>query len=187
MKQSAQTQTGTAQADPSYDSAFVQVYQSYYTKIFAFVYSRVGNVERTKDLVAEIFERAYVKGHSLREQAAYGTWLFTVARSVVAGHYRRLKRETNGLERVKDSLWLTENHPDPEEGAIQSEQVTHLMRHFRTLPQRDQELLSLKFEGQLTYAEIARVMGLTEVNVRVSIFRSLRRLRDRVQKDGALS
>ncbi len=187
MKQSVRPQTGTAEADMSYDGAFVQIYQSYYTRVFAYVYSRVGNVERTKDLVAEIFERAYIKGHGLREQAAYATWLFTVARSVVAGHYRRLKRETNGLERVKDSLWLTENHPDPENSAIRSEQVTHLMRHFRTLSQRDQELLSLKFEAELTYAEIARAMGLSEVNVRVSVFRSLRRLRDRMQSDSTLS
>ena len=185
VKQEAQPQPRLHQEDLGYDSAFVHLYQSYYTKVFAYVYSRTTNVEKTKDLVAEIFERAYLKGHTLREQAAYGTWLFTVARSVVAGHYRRLKREMNGLDRVKDSLWLTEPAEDPEDRAVQKEQVAHLMRHFRALAQRDQELLSLKFEAELTYAEIAQVMGLSEVNVRVSIFRSLRRLRDRMRSDGA--
>lgn len=183
MEQRLGSQASTGQTQESYDSAFVQLYQSYYTKVFAFVYSRVGNVELSKDLVAEIFERAYVKGHDLREPSAYGTWVFMIARNHVAGHYRRQKREMNGLDRVKDSLWLTEGPPDPESRALRSEQIQHLMRHFRTLPRRDQELLSLKFDAELTYAEIARIMGMSDVNVRVSIFRALRRLRDRLQKD----
>jgi RNA polymerase sigma factor (sigma-70 family) len=56
------------------------------------------------------------------------------------------------------------------------------MRELRNLSRRDQELLSLKFEGELSYAEIARVLGLSDVNVRVSIFRALRRLRTLMEK-----
>lgn len=175
----------TPEADERYDSAFVQLYQSYYTKVFAFVYSRVGNVELAKDLVAEIFERAYAKGHSLREPAAYSTWLFMIARNVVVGHYRRRKRELNGMDRVKHSLWLADRPKDPEDRAVQSERLDRLMRHFHTLSHRDQELLALKFDAELTYAEIAQVMGMTDVNVRVSIFRALKRLRDRVRKEKA--
>ena len=183
MQQHTQTQTSSQHENLGYDTAFVQLYQSYYTKVFAFVYSRVGNVELSKDLVAEIFERAYVKGHGLREPSAYGTWVFMIARNHVAGHYRRQKREMNGLDRVKDSLWLTEGPPNPESRALRGEQIEHLMRHFRALPRRDKELLSLKFDAELTYAEIARIMGMSDVNVRVSIFRALKRLRDRLQKD----
>lgn len=185
MQQHAQARASQHQENLGYDAAFVQLYQSYYTKVFAFVYSRVGNVELSKDLVAEIFERAYVKGHDLREPSAYGTWVFMIARNHVAGHYRRQKREMNGMDRVKDSLWLTEGPPNPESRALRGEQIEHLMRHFRTLPRRDQELLSLKFDAELTYAEIGKVMGMSDVNARVSIFRALKRLRDRLQKETA--
>ena len=183
MEQYLWTQASTAKAQESYDAAFVQLYQSYYTKVFAFVYSRVGNVELSKDLTAEAFERAYAKGRSLREPAAYGAWLFMIAKNVVVGHYRRRKRELGGMDRVKDSLWLVDQPPDPEDQAIQGELIVNLMHHFRTLPRRDQELLSLKFDTELTYAEIAPVMGMTEINVRVSIYRALKRLRDRVRKE----
>ncbi len=183
VHQHTQVQSSGRQESVGYDAAFVQLYQSYYTKVFAFVYSRVGNVELSKDLVAEIFERAYVKGHDLREPSAYGTWVFMIARNHVAGHYRRQRRELNGMDRVKDSLWLCDGPPSPESRAVRGEQIAHLMRHFRTLPRRDQELLSLKFDAELTYAEIARIMGISDVNVRVSIFRALKRLRHRLQKD----
>ena len=52
------------------------------------------------------------------------------------------------------------------------------MSHVRKLSRRDQELLALKFEGELSYAEISRVLKISEVNVRVSIFRALKRLRE---------
>ena len=167
-----------------YQQAFIEAYERYYTKLFAYVYSRVGNVELAKDLTAEVFEKAYVKGHSVREAAAYTTWLFMIAKNVVIGHYRRQKRENNGLTRMKDSLWLSERPPEPEAGALHGEAVTNLMGHLRKLAVRDQELLALKFEGELSYAEISRVLSLSEVNVRVAIFRALKRLRSLMEEDG---
>src|SRR3970040_905653 len=147
-------------AGGDYQTAFIEAYESHYPKPFAYVYSRVGNVELAKDLTAEVFEKAYVKGHSVREAAAYTTWLFMIAKNVVIGHYRRHKRENNGLIRMKGSLWLSERPTDPEADTLRGEAVTSLMRHLRKLSGRDQELLALKFAGELSYAEISRVLSL---------------------------
>ena len=166
-----------------YEAAFTEAYQTYYTRIFAFIYSRVGNVELTKDLTAEVFQLAYLKGQGVREAAAYASWLFMVAKNVVVGHYRQQKRENNRMERFKESLWLAEQPVEPEEAAIRSDLVGQVVAQLKTLPRRDQELLALKFEGQLTNAEIARVMRMSEVNVRVSIFRALSRLRERMAEE----
>ena len=171
-------------AGGDYQQAFIEAYERHYTKLFAYVYSRVGNVELAKDLTAEVFEKAYLKGHSVREAAAYTTWLFMIAKNAVIGHYRRQKRETNGMNKVKDSLWLSEGSTDPEADTLRGEAVSNLMRHLRRLSDRDQELLALKFEGELSYAEISRVLSLSEVNVRVSIFRALKRLRSLREEDG---
>ena len=171
-------------AADAYQRAFIEAYESHYTKLFAYVYSRVGNVELAKDLTAEVFEKAYVKGHSVREAAAYTTWLFMIAKNVVIGHYRRQKRDNNGMNRVKDSLWLSERPHDPEANTLRGEAVSNLLRHLKRLSNRDQELLALKFEGELSYTEISRVLRLSEVNVRVSIFRALKRLRSLMEEDG---
>ena len=177
--------TGVARkASDGYQQAFIEAYECHYTKLFAYIYSRVGNVELAKDLTAEVFEKAYVKGHSVREAAAYPTWLFMIAKNVVIGHYRRQKRETNGMNKVKDSLWLSERPAEPEADTLRGEALSTLMRRLRRLSDRDQELLALKFEGELSYAEISRVLRLSEVNVRVSIFRALKRLRSLVEEDG---
>ncbi len=174
---------GRESSRKDYRQAFVEAYEKYYARVFGYVYSRVSNVELSKDLVAEVFEKAYVKGHGLREPGAYATWLFMIARNVVIGHFRRQKREINGIDKVKESLWLSQSASDPEGEALRSEEVITLMKHLRVLSERDQELLSLKFEGELSYAEISTVLKMSEVNVRVSIFRALKRLRRLIERD----
>lgn len=166
-------------------SAFSQIYQAYYRRIFAFIYSRVQDPELTRDLAADVFERAYANAHTLRDEAALRAWLFMIARNAIAGHFRRLRREMRGHDRVKDGLRHCESQVDADEALIKAERLGQLMRHFRCLPARDQELLSLKFDAELSHADIARITGLTAVNVRVSIFRALKRLRALIEIEEA--
>ncbi len=180
------TMRRAAGATEDYDQAFASAYHTYYTKVFAFVYSRVRDVELARDLVSEVFEKAYVKGHTVRDKAAYSAWLFMIAKNLICGHYRSAKRQINHLERVKDELRFVEPPADPEQFAIRGDRIGRLMLHLRSLPARDQELLSLKFDGELTHAEIGQVMGLTPLNARVAVFRALRRLRARLDQDEAV-
>ena len=91
------------------------------------------------------------------------------------------------MERIKGSLWLADRPQGPEDHVIRGEPIANLMRHFRMLPRRDQELLSLRFDGELANGQIAQIMRMTQINVRVSIFRALKRLRGRVQEEKAES
>lgn len=166
---------------PQYEAAFARAYEDYYGKLFAFTYSRTRDAELAKDIVASVFERAYVKGHEVREPAAYGSWLFMIAKNLIAGHYRRAGREFNHLERAGEELRFVEPPMGPEDSLLRNERVGRLVEFVRELPARDRELISLKFDAELSNAEIAQILGLTALNVRVAIFRALRRLRTRMQ------
>ncbi len=182
----AQVRSGNGTPDREYEAAFARGYDAYYTKIFAFVYSRVHNVELAKDIVSEVFEKAYLKGRNVREPGAYGAWLFVVARNLIAGYFRRLTREYSAEGKMKDSLrFVSDPTSDPERSALLDERIGSLMRHVRTLPDRDQELISMKFDAELTHVEIAKILGMTPLNVRVSLFRAIKRLRARMLRDDA--
>ena len=157
---------------------FDDLYQAYYPRVFAFAYSRVGNADMAKDLAAEVFERAYIKGHDVRKPEAYGAWLFAIAKNVITSHYRQRQRDEGMMEHMRDSLQLVSQPESPEDHLLKSESARHLMDRVRLLHPRYQELLSLKFDAQLKNAEIALVMGMSESNVRISVFRALRRLRE---------
>jgi RNA polymerase sigma-70 factor (ECF subfamily) len=142
-------------------------------------------VELTKDLVATVFERAYAKGHELRDRRALGAWLFMIAKNTIAGHFRRLGRETTHMERACEELRFVDAPATPEDVLLRDERVGRLITHISALPQRDQELLSLKFDAELTNAEIAEVLQMSPGNVRVAIFRALKRLRNLMVADAA--
>lgn len=155
---------------------FAERYRRFFPRVFAYVYGRVHNAQVAEDLVADVFERAFMKADSLRNDEAYSTWLFTIARNVVISYTRR-----QGRESVVDPDVLKAIAPSREsvEGDILlREEVTAVAQLLRTFPQREQDIVALKFDAELSNAQIAQIMGLSEANVRVILFRTLRKLRE---------
>ena len=64
---------------------------------------------------------------------------------------------------------------------VHKERLEFLSTLVGGLPKREQEIIALKFDAELTNREIASVLSTSEVNVRVTIFRALRKLRDRMK------
>lgn len=156
--------------------AFGEKYRQYFPRLFAYVYARVGNVHLTEDLVADVFERAYTKSGSLRSADAFSTWLFTIARNAIVSHGRKYSRET-----ITDPDVMREISPSSasvESEILQQEELGTVARMVKEFPQREQDIISLKFDAELSNQQIADIMGLTEPNVRVIIFRTLRKLRE---------
>ncbi|MEX0683691.1 MAG: sigma-70 family RNA polymerase sigma factor [Dehalococcoidia bacterium] len=154
---------------------FAATYEAYYPRVFAYIYARVSNVHLTEDLVSEVFERAYVKLGSLRDADAFTTWLFTIARNAIISHARKHSRESIvDPDVIRD---LSPSTASVESEILQREELAGVARAVRCFPQREQDIISLKFDAELSNAQIADIMGITEPNVRVIIFRTLRKLR----------
>lgn len=163
-------------------SEFSELYHQYYPKVFAYVFGRVQDRELSMDLVSDVFEKAFMKKHFLRSPDAFGSWLFTIARNEVASHWRK---EKPAAKAIQDAAWENElNHQprSPEETLLHKERIDHLSVLLRQLPPREQEIISLKFDAELTNREIATVLNTSEVNVRVTIFRALHKLRQRLER-----
>src|SRR5438128_2301837 len=86
-----------------------------------------------------------------------------------------------------EAAWENERHhqpKNPEGTLLHKERLAALSALVRQLPRREQEIIALKFDAELTNREIANVLSTSEVNVRVTIFRALRKLRERLQTSG---
>jgi RNA polymerase sigma-70 factor (ECF subfamily) len=164
-------------------NGFAGKYQEYFPRLFAYVYARVGSPHLAEDLVADVFERAFTKADSLRSDAAFSTWLFTIARNVIISHVRRYSRET-----IVDPEVMREIAPareSVESEVLMKEELNAVAALVRTFPQREQDIISLKFDAELPNSQIAEIMGLSEPNVRVIIFRTLRKLRELISAERA--
>jgi RNA polymerase sigma-70 factor (ECF subfamily) len=163
-------------------SEFADLYDQYFPKVFAYVYGKVQHKEAALDIVSDVFEKAFVKKQSLRSADAFGSWLFTIARNEVASHWRKEKPAAKAMQ---DAAWnneLINQPPSPEDTLLHRERLHHLVELLRQLPPREQEIISLKFDAELTNREIAGILDTSEVNVRVTVFRALRKLRERMEK-----
>ncbi len=154
---------------------FADKYQQFFPRVFAYVYGRIRNVHQAEDLVSDVFERAFLKMGSLRNDEAFATWLFTIARNLVTSHARRRGRESIVDPDILRSVVAT--NVSVENEVLVREEVAAVIDLLRTFPQREQDIVSLKFDAELSNGQIARVMGLSEANVRVILFRTLRKLR----------
>jgi len=164
---------------------FSELYHEYFPKVFAYVYGRVQDREISLDIVADVFEKAFIKKKSLRSPDSFGSWLFTIARNEVSSHWRK---EKPAARAAQEAAWERELHYQPrgpEETVLHRERLEALSGLVRGLPRREQEIIALKFDAELTNREIAHVLSTSEVNVRVTIFRALRKLRDRMNTVGA--
>jgi RNA polymerase sigma-70 factor (ECF subfamily) len=163
-------------------SEFADLYDQYFPKVFAYVYGKVQHKEAALDIVSDVFEKAFVKKQSLRSADAFGSWLFTIARNEVASHWRKEKPAAKAMQ---DAAWnneLIHQPPSPEDTLLHQERLHHLAGLLRQLPPREQEIISLKFDAELTNREIANILDTSEVNVRVTVFRALRKLRERMER-----
>jgi RNA polymerase sigma-70 factor (ECF subfamily) len=181
-KQRTEAPPAKLDTKPSAEPAeFTDLYHQYFPKVFAYVYGRVQDKEVSLDIVSDVFEKAFIKMRSLRSPDSFGSWLFTIARNEVSSHWRKTKPAAKAAQ---EAAWETEMHAHPkgpEETVLHKERLAALSELVRQLPRREQEIIALKFDAELTNREIAGVLATSEVNVRVTVFRALRKLRERLQ------
>jgi len=169
-----------ATAEPA---AFAAIYDHYFPRVYNYVRYRVRDAETADDVTAQVFERALVSVGSYRpERAPFSAWLFAIARNAVNDHLRTQRRHRwLSLEVLRDHASAG---PQPEEIAIHSETYTELLSAVARLSDRERDLIALKFGAGLTNRRIAKLTGLSESNVGVILYRTVRRLRAELSAQG---
>ncbi|MBN1584244.1 MAG: sigma-70 family RNA polymerase sigma factor [Anaerolineae bacterium] len=156
-----------------------QHYSEYLPRVLNYMRLRTDNEALAQDLTARTFERALSRLSSLRDAGAFGGWLFAIARTEVAGHYRR--------HRPQLPLESAYGCPTPGESAegqvVQSEELANLVGALASLQAREQEIIRLKFIAGLTNRAIGKAMGLRAGNVAVILHRALRKLRTQLESE----
>ena len=148
-------------------------YHQYFPRVFAYIYGRAHDTRATEDLASEAFKRAFAGAYPLSDEEAFVIQLFTAARELLASHLRA--QSLTGALQPQD---------DVEDAVLKRADLARILGHLRQFPQREQDITALKFDAELTNAQIAQVVGLSEGKVGVVLYRTLRKLRKALARGG---
>jgi RNA polymerase sigma factor (sigma-70 family) len=150
-------------------------------RIYRFIYAKVGNREAAEDLTSQVFLKAVRWLAQDRSADSIRAWLYTVARCTVADYWREQSQHpTVPLDDHGAVLFCgTEG---PQEVRRTRERAWRILE---ALPEREREVLRLRFLHGYSAGEIGREMGLTPDHVRVLQLRALRRAATRCRTPSA--
>lgn len=139
----------------------------------------LGDSDRARDVVQETFVKLQQENRTQLDHAP-AKWLFTVCRNGALNICRKEKRVTyldHDLLETRES-----EQAGPVENLEAKEASGFLLRILNTLPPRQQEVLQLKFQNDLSYQEISEITEMSVSNVGVLIHNALKTLRQRYGK-----
>jgi len=151
------------------------LYAEQLPRIYNFFRYRVGHGAVAEDLTSLTFEKAWTaRRRYRRDLGRFSTWLLAIARNVAVDHWRR-HREHAPL----DAAAHVDAGERPDEGAERRSDEERLGLLLAALPDRERELIALKYGAGLTNRAIARQTGLGESNVGTLLHRIVQALRAR--------
>lgn len=177
-----------AKGDPA---AFGQLYEAHYGRILNYIFRRTLSVDVAEELTSNVFFKALRALPKYRHRGYFRAWLYRIATNEVKMHWRR-----------KGGRPLTEQNPDWDDvsgrvhfnspgGGAEIERQEKLRRYaqvqarLRSLPERYQAVLVLRYFEGLPIAEIAAATGKRTGTVKSLIHRGLKRLHRLIAEEGA--
>jgi RNA polymerase sigma-70 factor (ECF subfamily) len=149
-------------------------------RIHNFFRYRVGDGPEAEDLTSITFEKAWRHRHRYRkDRGAFTTWLYTIARRVAIDH-ARARRDLRPLD---DAAHIPAGET-PEDVAVRRSDVERILSLLAGLPERERELIALRYGAELSNQEIARATGLSATNVGTILSRTILTLRTRYEAPG---
>ena len=127
-----------------------------------------------EELLQDIYLALLTALPRVREADRVRAYVFKVAHHRCVSHVMRRMREPATSD---EDVSRPSDAPSQEEAMIDGERTTSLMEAVRALPLPYRQVITLFLED-LSYREIADILGLTESNVGVRVNRAKRQLKE---------
>jgi RNA polymerase sigma factor (sigma-70 family) len=160
------------------DSDFERLYEDHAQALFGFLAYRTGDRGLAEDVLSESFERA-LKARKRYDsgKASAKTWLYSIALNCLRDHQRRQGAEVRALDRVGAPGDVQLSDPAFDRADTRDE----VQRALRLLSDEEREVVALRYGGDLTAKETAKLLGEKETTVEGRLYRALRKLREEIE------
>jgi len=160
---------------------FAPLYDRYFTRIYAYCLRRADSPAEAEDLTSQVFICA-LKGLTSYRGGLAAAWLFRIARSVVANHYRS-RRAGLAVDDMDETL--ATDDPPLLDGMLQEEEARRVRSSVNALPRDERDLIALRVDAGLSSDEIGQIMGMRAGAVRMKLHRVFKRLQKQLAEDAS--
>ena len=166
------------QAKTGDTDAFARLVAEQQSFVYNLALRTLGDPHEAEDLAQEAFVRAWLALPRFRGRAKFQTWLYRIVVNLCYNRLPRLRRElaVEGDEKITNVY--DELSANPATLVEIDEQRAFLHQQIETLPEKYRLLITLRYQGELTYEEIAQVLDIPLGTVKTGIFRARARLRE---------
>lgn len=162
------------QLDAAKPADFRKIYDASMQMLFRISFKIVNDEEAAEDLAHDSLIKANEKGLVFPSINDAKYWLIRVVKNASLNYIKRKDRERKAYEKV---LYEERSKSDSgETDLLKQESINKAREALKKLPQNLQDVLMLREYADLNYKEIGRVLGITEGNVKVRIFRAREQL-----------
>lgn len=154
-------------------TAWDEIFQRNYRRVYTFVYTRVGDVHSAEEITADVFVEAWkgIRRFTYRGVALI-SWLYQIAHNLLADFFRK-----RGRARTQPLDENEANVADPRDEAQNVADLQSVSAALKKLTVEQQQVLVSRFVEGMSLAETARAMGKRENAVKALEFRALRSVR----------
>lgn len=157
--------------------AMGELFERHHQRLFGFLCRLTGDHSSAEDLAQIVFQRMLRYRHTYRTDGSFAAWMYHLARSCVADHFRR----AGSLPKATDPGALT-LHPDdaPHAARLAAEKddAELLKTALAQLDWADREVLLLSRFRDLPFAEVAEILGCSTGAAKVRAHRALQQLKE---------
>jgi RNA polymerase sigma-70 factor (ECF subfamily) len=170
-------------------AAFTELVEKYKQPVMNLAYRTLRDATEAEDLAQNVFVQVFKSASRYKSTAKFSTWLFTIARNLCLNEIRRRSRhpaesldaphpdqEDQPLHQFEDKKTFS-----PPESLLQGELAQNIDRALADLPENQRSAILLCRQEDLSYEEIAEVLGCTVSATKSLIHRGRETLKERLK------
>jgi RNA polymerase sigma factor (sigma-70 family) len=163
------------------EEACREIYRTYREPVWRVIVALVGDVPQAQDILQNVFFKAFRGLPAFRFRSSLFTWLYRIARNECRNHLRRHGPATVPLDAIAGSRYEACESGFPRELSGRQEALRSAVGE---LPLKMREVIVLKYQQDLTYEEMSRILGCPAGTVASRLNRALLELEARLRPQG---
>lgn len=161
--------------------AFAMIVKNTERLVAQIVRRMIDNEEDQKDLVQDIYMKAYRNLSSFKFQSKLSTWVGTIAYNTTINHLEKKKIQFYDIDLLHENVLI--NSETAEKNIFKSETTEALKEEINNLPPLYKTLISLYHVEELPNKEISEITNLPEGTIKSYLFRARKILKENLEKN----